>query len=304
MLQLAKLSARNRWLQITAFTLFLIASLMLARFIYIFPFSLSYDWAQASTPLLIIIIVAALAFFIYVTLVWSLTQAVILFILTISISSFGELWGLQNGYLFGDLYHYNPDIEPRIANALPIVIPLAWFIFSCIPLVLMRPWLVEKRFDHRGDTSTTKPISRLFYITFSKQVFFCALILTSCDFYLEPLSLYTNSWAWNQQGLYYGAPVSNFFGWFIIGIIIYSLFFYLQHRWHKPDRLSHRSLDTFLIGLFMVWVIVALVIIADRLDSILPLCLTVMILAPSIYLRRIKISQSRESIPVANRNWK
>jgi len=254
--------------------------------------------------------VAALAFLIYVTIIWSFSQALTFFVISTLISTLAEFLGLISGVTFGSFYCYHPDIEPRIASDLPMVIPLAWFVFCCIPLILLRPWLVfaqspasEKGRDARqvkrsngifgwyGAVRTPDPhpastdFSDFHIISLLKRVLFCSLLLTSCNLYLEPLFVYTNSWIWDQPGSYHGAPLSNFFGWFLVGLFVYSCFFYIQYRWYRHTPSTASRLDYLLIGLFLVWVIVALIMINEKLNSLIPLWLTLMVLGPSLCFR-------------------
>lgn len=73
--QIYKYSTWNVWLHITAVGMFLMSSLLLARFIYIYPISPAFDWAQASGSFLYIIIVASFGFFTYMTITWSFSLA-------------------------------------------------------------------------------------------------------------------------------------------------------------------------------------------------------------------------------------
>ncbi len=290
--------------------MFLISSLLLARFMYIFPLSPTFNWASASESLLFVVSVAALAFFIYISIIWSFSQALGFFVISILISTLAEFLGLNSGVTFGSFYYYHPDIEPRIASDLPMVIPLAWFVFCCIPLILLRPWLVHDQPSaavEREDASQVTKRKRVAglhetlcvsdpcpaFIGFSgshfvilvKRVLFCSLLLTSCNLYLEPLFVYTNSWIWDQQGSYHGAPLANLFGWFLVGLFVYSCFFFIQNRWYRNTPSTSSSLDYLLIALFLVWVVVALVMINEKLNSLIPLWLTLIVLGPSLCFR-------------------
>jgi len=239
--------------------------------------------------------VAALAFFIHMTIIWSFSQALTLFVISILISTLAEILGLNSGVTFGSFYCYHPDIGPQIASCLPMVIPLGWFVLCCIPLILLRPWLENPR------SSTVSRVSNPG--TLMTRVLFCSLLLTSFNLYLEPLFVYTRSWIWDRPGAYFGAPLTNLSGWFLVGLVIYSCFFFIQNRWfrHAPTRSSR--LDYVLIGLFLSWVFVALVMINDKLNSLTPLWLTLIVLVPSLGFRVSKETGKEEEntpMPVAH----
>lgn len=312
-------------LSIAAIGLFSISSLLLVRFMYLFPLSPTFNWASASGSFLTLVSVAALAFFIYVTIVWSFSQALALFVISVLISTLAEILGLSSGMIFGSLYRYHSDIGPQIASCLPIVIPLGWFIFSCIPLILLRPWLEISRssaaarrekahqitakdnaidgrggVDHRSD-AIPLTLGRLdsHTTTLIKRVIFCSLLLTSFNLFLEPLFVYTRSWSWNQPGSYFGAPLTNLSGWFCVGFCIFSCFFFIQSRWFRHAPTKSSRLDYVLIGLFLVWVFVAVVMISEILNSLTPLWLTLMVLVPSLGFRlSTESTKSEQGIPI------
>jgi len=274
--------------------MFLVSSLLLARFIYIYPLSPAFDWAQASDSFLYIIMAASIAFFSYMTISWSFSLALILFLLSSGVSSVAEILGLSSGLTFGTLYHYHPDIATRITEQLPLAIPLAWFIFCCIPLMLLRPWLLS---DHTGAGLSASGAPRRGML--GRQVVACSALLTSCDLFLEPLSVYTGYWTWARQGYYFGAPVMNFLGWFWVGLIVFSSFFYIKNRWFRHVTTAHNHLDRYLIWLFLFWIIVALMLIGYQFNSLVPLWLTSMMMGPLLYLRVWKERQIKADFKVS-----
>lgn len=48
-------------------------------------------------------------------------------------------------------------------------------------------------------------------------------LLVVIDFIIDPILVYMNIWIWVTPGFYYGVPLSNFFGWFITGLITSSV---------------------------------------------------------------------------------
>jgi len=243
-----------------------------------------FDWKQASVSFFYIISIASLAFFTYMVIVFSFSLALILFLLSFVVSSTVELFGLSSEFIFGSLYYYNPNIEPRITNQLPLSIPLAWYIFCCLPLILLRPWLTKNNIKSQHNY---KNRNRIMF----KKIIFCSLFLTSCDLYLEPIFVYTGYWVWVQQGHYFGAPIMNFLGWFCVGILVFSAFFYIQNRWFQDIETNVLRLDRLIIGLFLFWVFVALSLIGYELESLLPLFLTSVMIVSSLLLRSSRYGQ-------------
>lgn len=267
---------------------FLASSWLFILFNLTFPVTSQLDWGDnalwginAGALLLLIIAVATLAFFTYLSLTWSAADATLLFVLSVGISTLAELASLDNGILFGGTYRYHAALEPRIAGTLPLAIPLAWFVLSCIPLTLLRHWLRTLDRPGVGNAMFRQEKPRTRWKTLWFRVSVCALLLAAMDLFIEPLSVYTGLWAWEQPGSYLGAPVANILGWTIVGLVIYGVFFSIRDRLrYRPPRPT-RKLDLLVLGLFVIWVNVALIMIGTVLDNLLPAWLTIAILGPT-----------------------
>lgn len=62
-----------------------------------------------------------------------------------------------------------------------------------------------------------------------QQLFFipliAAFIMVMWDLCMDPiLSTIDGLWVWKEEGVYYGVPLSNYFGWFFVVFIIFQLF--------------------------------------------------------------------------------
>lgn len=62
-----------------------------------------------------------------------------------------------------------------------------------------------------------------------KQIFIvpfvAAFIMVMWDLTVDPISSTLQSlWVWTNPGAYFGVPISNFFGWFIVVYIFFQVF--------------------------------------------------------------------------------
>ncbi len=85
----------------------------------------------------------------------------------------------------------------------------------------------------------TKKIRNSIYTTILGAIFFVYL-----DIIIDPVTLLGNQWflgqiyGYPQKGIYFGVPISNFIGWFVVGfLLIYAL--------QKIDSLLYRVSDWF-----------------------------------------------------------
>ena len=103
-----------------------------------------------------------------------------------------EVIGLATGYPFG-AYRYTPVLAPALLGV-PLVVAGAWMILFLYVRQLRFPVLLS------------------------------ALMMTVLDLVIDPLA--ANSlgyWHWTFGGPYYGVPLINFAGWFLVSLFIAAL---------------------------------------------------------------------------------
>jgi putative membrane protein len=68
-----------------------------------------------------------------------------------------------------------------------------------------------------------------------------SFVMTAWDLSMEAVwADVDHAWVWQDGGLYFGVPVSNFFGWLLTVYMFYQLFaFYLRNRESIPSGRSH-----------------------------------------------------------------
>lgn len=143
-------------------------------------------------------------------------QVTIITLAVVSLAWFSEALGSATGIPFGS-YSYTDKLHPQILDV-PLLIPLAWM------MMLPPSWAVgallsKNRFG---------------------MVIISALAMTAWDLFLDPQMVLWGFWEWEQPGLYFGIPLINFLGWFVVSAIITAV--------AAPTRLP-------LLPLFAVYII-------------------------------------------------
>lgn len=113
-----------------------------------------------------------------------------------------ERVGTRTGIPFGR-YHYTSTLRPQV-KGIPAAVPLAWFAMA----------LPARETAHAalGRTSTPR-----------RRMVLGAAALTAWDLFLDPQMVGEGFWAWRRQGRYRGIPLTNYVGWFAIGLVVMAV---------------------------------------------------------------------------------
>ena len=124
-------------------------------------------------------------------------------ILLLAIGIYGfimEIIGESTGFPFGD-YHYTDTLGPALFD---------------VPLALISAWIVVTAFVF--GLLVRLGIRRRWWVLAGPAL----MVLT--DLVLEPIATGPmDAWIWDDSGSYYGVPMLNFVGWFLVSIPIFLL---------------------------------------------------------------------------------
>lgn len=110
-----------------------------------------------------------------------------------------EIIGVSTGIPFGR-YEYTDLLQPQIIGV-PVVMGVAWIVL----VAYVRAMLSRFRLP-------------VWLATLSASIW-----MTALDMVIDPLaSGDLKYWRWIDRGLYYGIPLQNFFGWFVVSWLIFS----------------------------------------------------------------------------------
>lgn len=135
-----------------------------------------------------------------------------------------EAIGTTTGWPFGS-YDYTDNLGAKL-GPVPLVIPLAWLMMS-YPILLAARAVTDNRVLRIG---------------------YGAALLTSWDLFLDPQMVDQGHWIWFNPGLQLpgipGIPAQNFAGWFLVGVVLFTL----------ATSLPERSADDRVPSALLIWV--------------------------------------------------
>ena len=112
-----------------------------------------------------------------------------------------EIIGVRYGFIFGP-YRYTDVLQPQFLDT---------------PLVMLSAWMVLVAYCRQMLIALKLP--RLI------EAALAALWMTAIDLVIDPLAAnQLGYWRWAQPGGYYGIPLQNFAGWFVVSFTIFIMF--------------------------------------------------------------------------------
>ena len=137
-------------------------------------------------------------------------------LLSALIGFLAEVLGVNFGLGFGGNYSYRT--QTGMIWGVPLTIPIYWAIFIYTSNVISTScfgWfgIPKPRFGKRH---------ALFLILL--LAILDGILTMNIDMALDPLQTVRESWTWFVQGPYFGIPIGNFVGWFLVAIIASGLF--------------------------------------------------------------------------------
>ncbi|KAL6078716.1 Carotene biosynthesis protein [Balamuthia mandrillaris] len=146
---------------------------------------------------------------------WKLAS---LFLLWVVLSTWVlEEIGVASGVLPFGKYEYARHVSHVMVHRVPIDVPLSWYMMLW-PSFCIAATIVNEEPHLRGQR---RPWPKVVLISV-----FAAYIMTCWDLLLDPLgSTLSGLWIWkNNGGIYFGVPLLNFFGWFLVSFLIIFLY--------------------------------------------------------------------------------
>lgn len=142
-----------------------------------------------------------------------------------------EAFSLHYGTLFGGKYTY-----PTQASFLgvPLAIIAYWVVF-----IYMGYWLVATFLLWLNRKKPSRGKNSLMFL--GATVLADGLTVTAIDLFMDPTSVRAGAWTWAHGGPYFGVPVGNFVGWFLVTIVVTGLFRLLEYHSPQPAPKVHDS---------------------------------------------------------------
>ena len=130
--------------------------------------------------------------------------------------------GVHTGIIYGR-YYFTPLMGPKL-DVIPIAIICSWVALTYIA------WVVTNLLI---DGSPTPTRHTPYMIIFRAVV--GALVVTTFDLNADPLAVENGWWVWLDGGAYFGVPIHNYVGWFIVAFLSYLVHGYQLRREQVPS---------------------------------------------------------------------
>jgi putative membrane protein len=140
------------------------------------------------------------------------------FLVTFAVSFTFENLSVRTGFPFG-LYHYSPELG---LMQVPLIIIFAYFSMGYLSWMMAHILLSQYQSPLQGIRIFLVPLTASF-------------IMVMWDLTIDPISSTLQGlWVWHEPGAYFGVPISNFFGWFLVVYLFYQIFA-LYLKWEEQE---------------------------------------------------------------------
>lgn len=155
--------------------------------------------------------------FIHGAVFYRLHGILIFFAICLVVGTAFETLGVATGFPFGH-YYFTDLMGPKLFQV-PILIGLAYIGMGYLSWTLGRILLGNLRTPLAGARIVVLPLV-------------AGAIMVAWDLANDPVWANINRlWIWQHGGIYFGVPLTNFFGWYLVVYVIYQLFaIYLHGR--------------------------------------------------------------------------
>lgn len=135
-------------------------------------------------------------------------RSLLLLGLTFTVSLLFECVGVASGKVYGP-YHYTDLLGPKFLGLVPLLIPAAWFMMM-YPSFVIAIRITPPQWSGRGRLVGTAVLG--------------ATIMTAWDLVMDPLMVAGGHWVWEVEGVYFGVPLQNYWGWWLTTFVTILLF--------------------------------------------------------------------------------
>ncbi len=167
-------------------------------------------------------------------------RAVAFLVTAFSVSLLLESLGVATGYVYGP-YHYTDSLGPKFLGLVPYLVPLAWFMMM-YPSLVIADRLLPSQAGWKSGTLRRLAAAAL-----------GGVIMTAWDLSLDPLMVASNHWVWDIQGVYFGVPLQNYWGWWLTAFIVFFIYQEVSRRLNgRVARPSPVLSDGYLVTAYLV----------------------------------------------------
>jgi uncharacterized membrane protein len=201
---------------------------------------------------------------------WSLTmpRAIMFLLLASLIGLLSEVLGLSSGVIFGGHYVYQQSAF-MLFNV-PYIVPIYWAVFIYTSYCITNSFLFWSK--------KNKPNSKAknIFLLVPLLVVFDGLFTVIIDLIMDPIQVHLGTWTWLDKGSYFGIPIGNFIGWFIVAILATGIFRTYEYFYPKTTNISKTTFMIPVIGYATLAIALLLLAVQNNLYPIAILSLLIM----------------------------
>lgn len=167
------------------------------------------EWANS-----VFLVLAGLVGVLYFYHLFPVGKATIVVLVIYIFSSFMEYLGSAYGILFGE-YDYTERFGYKLFGLIPFTIGFAWL------LVIGSTHALAKRIMPSGGIG---------YVVLGSAA---AVVM---DLIIDPVAFKANEyWIWQEGGVYYDIPWTNFMGWFVVAFLLHAIIWGMEKKEERPS---------------------------------------------------------------------
>jgi uncharacterized membrane protein len=172
-------------------------------------------FAKSQLVMFLVLAFPLLIFFLHAIWILSPIRALLFIILASSLGFLAEYAGLNSGVIFGG--HYVYQARSLMLLNVPMSVILYWAVFTYLGYSVVNSFLYWR--NQSKPNFKQKNYLLLIFLCLSD-----AFVVTAIDLFMDPLQVHKGNWTWLEGGPYFGVPIGNFAGWFVLVLIITGIF--------------------------------------------------------------------------------
>jgi uncharacterized membrane protein len=199
-------------------------------------------------------IFAGLAFvIIHSTIVMGKTKTALFFVIALIFGLVSEVLGVKYGWIYGH-YYYNPILTPAFFGLVPVINVLSWALIIYISYMFANI-IIEFNSKKINLKNESFPFVFLVIVLLSM---ISGMVATNLDMLVDPVVVANHAWFWIGGGEYFGIPISNFVGWFLVVFSVTFIFRIIEFAIDRKDQMITENfvLSGTIISLYIMFLLV------------------------------------------------
>lgn len=181
----------------------------------------------------ILLFLPVLLLFLHLFLKLGAIRGLFLVFLSVIVGFIAEVVSVKYGTVFGSPYRYRAF--SWMFFGVPALVPIYWAVFIYTGYTLVSSflfWIGSDKPNRKQGNAVLLPI----------LIFLDGLVVTAIDVFMDPLQVKAGNWVWLEEGPFFGVPIGNFVGWFLVTVFSTGIFRIFEYFSPKPIPASGRSI--------------------------------------------------------------